>query len=395
MFVRLFYTLRKYGVPVSTRELIDLNKAVAEGLVFADQEEFYQLAKIVMVKDERYFDKFDRAMKDYFDGISTFDLDELLNQVHKLPKDWFDLELIEKHLTPEQREELKKAGSLEELMKMLEERLREQHKKHQGGNRMIGTGGTSPFGAYGDHPEGVRIGGPGRKRSAVKVWEQRQYRNLDDEQILGSRQMQMALRRLRKFARQGAAEELDIDGTIRETAKQGILDVQLVPERRNRIKVLMLFDIGGSMDAHIAQCEKLFSAAKTEFKTLEYFYFHNCLYDYVWKDNIRRSSSRMNTLDLFNTYGKDYRVIVVGDASMAPYELQSVGGSVEYMNDEAGHVWLKRLRQHFDKTAWLNPEEENYWQYTHTIGLIKQIFEDKMYPMTLKGIEDLTKYLAR
>ena len=246
MFVRLFYTLRKYGVPVSTRELIDLNQAVAAGLVFADQDEFYQLAKTVMVKDERYFDKFDRAMKDYFDGIATFDIDELLNQVHKLPKDWFDLELLEKHLTPEQREELKKAGSLEELMKMLEERLREQHKKHQGGNKMIGTGGTSPFGAYGDHPEGVRIGGPGRKRSAVKVWEQRQYRNLDDEQILGSRQMQMALRRLRKFARQGAAEELDIDGTIRETAKQGILDVQLVPERRNRIKVLMLFDVGGS-----------------------------------------------------------------------------------------------------------------------------------------------------
>ena len=201
MFVRLFYTLRKYGVPVSTRELIDLNQAVAARLVFADQDEFYQLAKTVMVKDERYFDKFDRAMKDYFDGIQSFDIDELLNQVHKLPKDWFDLELLEKHLTPEQREELKKAGSLEELMKMLEERLREQHKKHQGGNKMIGTGGTSPFGAYGDHPEGVRIGGPGRKRSAVKVWEQRQYRNLDDEQILGSRQMQMALRRLRKFAR--------------------------------------------------------------------------------------------------------------------------------------------------------------------------------------------------
>ena len=287
------------------------------------------------------------------------------------------------------------AAALEELMKMLEERLREQHKKHQGGNKMIGTGGTSPFGAYGDHPEGVRIGGPGRKRSAVKVWEQRKYQNLDDDQILGTRQMQMALRRLRKFARQGAAEELDIDGTIRETAKQGILDVQLVPERRNRIKVLMLFDVGGSMDSHIAQCEKLFSAAKTEFKTLEYFYFHNCLYDYVWKDNVRRSSTRMNTWDLFNTYGRDYRVIVVGDASMAPYELNSVGGSVEYMNDEAGNVWLQRLRNHFEKTAWLNPEEDRYWHYTHTIGLIKQIFEDHMYPMTLKGVEDMTKYLAR
>ena len=395
MFVRLFYTLRKYGIPVSTRELIDLNQAVSEGLVFADQNDFYQLVRTVMVKDERFFDKFDRAMKDYFDGIQTFDLDDLLKKVHQLPKDWFDLELLEKHLTPEQRAELLKAGSLEELMKMLEERLREQHKKHQGGNKMIGTGGTSPFGAFGDHTEGVRIGGPSRKKSAVKVWEQRNYQNLDDEQILGTRQMQMALRRLRKFARQGAAEELDINSTIYETAKQGILDVQMVPERRNRVKVLMLFDVGGSMDSHIAQCEKLFSAAKTEFKTLEYFYFHNCLYDYVWKDNFRRSSTKMNTWDLLNSYGRDYRVIVVGDASMAPYELKSVGGSVEYMNEEPGEVWLHRLRNHFEKTAWLNPEEQNYWHYTQTINQIKQIFEDHMYPMTLKGIEDLTKLLAR
>ena len=395
MFVRLFYTLRKYGVPVSTRELIDLNHAVAAGLAFADQHQFYQLTKTLMVKDERHFDKFDRAMKDYFDGIQTLELDQLLQQLHRLPKSWFDLELLEKNLTPEQRAELSKAGSLEALMKMLEERLREQHKKHQGGNKMIGTGGTSHFGAYGDHPEGVRIGGPGRKRSAVKVWEQRQYRNLDDDQLLGSRQMQLALRRLRKFARQGAAEELDIDSTIHATAKNGILDVQWVPERRNRVKVLMLFDVGGSMDAHIAQCEKLFSAAKTEFKSLEYFYFHNCLYDYVWKDNLRRSSTRLQTWDLLHTYGRDYRVIVVGDASMAPYEVTSRGGSVEYMNDEAGQVWLQRLRQHFDKTAWLNPEQASYWQYTHTIGLIKQIFEDHMYPMTLNGIEDMTRYLAR
>lgn len=395
MFVRLFYTLRKYGIPVSTRELIDLNHAVAAGLVFANLDEFYQLARTVMVKDERYFDKFDRAIKDYFEGLDTVDLDQLLEQVQQLPKEWFDLELLEKNLTEEQRELLEKAGSLDELMKMLEERLREQHKKHQGGNKMLGTGGTSPFGAYGDHPEGVRIGGPSRKKSAVKVWEQRKYRNLDDQQILGSRQMQMALRRLRKFARQGAAEELDVNNTIFETAKHGILDVQMMPERRNRIKVLMLFDIGGSMDAYIAQCEKLFSAAKSEFKTLEFFYFHNCIYDYVWKDNYRRSSSRMDTYDLFHTYARDYRVIVVGDASMAPYELSAAGGSVEYMNDESGEVWLKRLRQHFDKTAWLNPEQENYWNYTQTIERTKQIFEDKMYPMTLKGIEDMTRFLAR
>ena len=395
MFVRLFYTLRKYGIPVSTRELIDLNHAVAAGLVFADQEQFYQLTRTIMVKDERFFDKFDRAIQDYFQGIATFDLDQLLHQVQQLPKSWFDLELLEKNLTPEQRQALEKAGSLQELMKMLEQRLREQHKKHQGGNKMIGTGGTSPFGAYGDHPEGVRIGGPSRKRSAVKVWEQRKYRNLDTEQQLASRHMQMALRRLRQFARQGAAEELDIDATIQATAQQGLLDVQLRPERRNRVKVLMLLDVGGSMDAHIRQCEQLFSAAKNEFKSLEYFYFHNCLYDYVWKDNQRRSATRINTLDLFNTYARDYRVIVVGDASMAPYEVTSVGGSVEYMNDEAGQVWLQRLAQHFDKTAWLNPEQQSYWQYTYTIGLIKQIFDDHMYPMTLNGIEDMTRYLAR
>lgn len=395
MFVRLFYTLRKYGIPVSTRELIDLNHAVAAGLVFANQEQFYQLTRTIMVKDERFFDKFDRAMQDYFQGIATFDLDQLLHQVQQLPKSWFDLELFEKNLTPEQRDALQKAGSLQELMKMLEQRLREQHKKHQGGNKMIGTGGTSPFGAYGDHPEGVRIGGPSRKRSAVKVWEQRKYRNLDTEQQLASRHMQMALRRLRQFARQGAAEELDIDATIQATAQQGLLDVQLRPERRNRVKVLMLLDVGGSMDAHIRQCEQLFSAAKNEFKSLEYFYFHNCLYDYVWKDNQRRSATRLSTLDLFNTYARDYRVIVVGDASMAPYEVTSVGGSVEYMNDEAGQVWLQRLAQHFDKTAWLNPEQQNYWQYTYTIDLIKQIFDDHMYPMTLNGIEDMTRYLAR
>ncbi|WP_407409587.1 vWA domain-containing protein [Acinetobacter sp.] len=395
MFVRLFYTLRKYGIPVSTRELIDLNHAVAAGLVFADQEQFYQLTRTIMVKDERFFDKFDRAIQDYFQGIATFDLDQVLHQVQQLPKSWFDLELLEKNLTPEQRQALEKAGSLQELMKMLEQRLREQHKKHQGGNKMIGTGGTSPFGAYGDHPEGVRIGGPSRKRSAVKVWEQRKYRNLDTEQQLASRHMQMALRRLRQFARQGAAEELDIDATIQATAQQGLLDVQLRPERRNRVKVLMLLDVGGSMDAHIRQCEQLFSAAKNEFKSLEYFYFHNCLYDYVWKDNQRRSATRINTLDLFNTYARDYRVIVVGDASMAPYEVTSVGGSVEYMNDEAGQVWLQRLAQHFDKTAWLNPEQQSYWQYTYTIGLIKQIFDDHMYPMTLNGIEDMTRYLAR
>ncbi len=395
MFVNLFYLLRRYGVPVSTTELLDLNAALAAGVVFADREALYRLIRLCMVKDERHFDKFDRAMTAYFDGVDTLDTDALLKQLHAIPKDWLDLELLEKNLTPEQRDALKKAGSLDELMRQLEERLREQHQKHQGGNRMIGTGGTSPFGAYGDHPEGVRIGGPGRKKSAVKVWEQRQYRDLDDSQILDTRQMQMALRRLRRFARQGTPDELDIDHTIHATARQGLLDIQMQPERRNRVKVLMLFDIGGSMDAHIHTCEKLFSAARNEFKTLEFFYFHNCLYDHVWKDNSRRSSSRVATWELLHTYGRDYRVIFVGDASMAPYELTSPGGSVEYMNDEAGVVWLQRVRQHFTKTAWLNPENEQYWHYTQTIGAIRQIFEQHMFPMTLKGIEDMTRHLAR
>ncbi len=395
MFVQLFYLLRQYGVPVSTTELLDLNAALAAGLVFADRDELYQLIRLCMVKDERYFDKFDRAMKAYFDGLDSLDSDALMAQLRQLPRDWLDLELLEKNLSPEQRAELEKAGSLEELMRMLEERLREQQKKHQGGNRMIGTGGTSPFGAYGDHPEGVRIGGPGRKRSAAKVWEQRQYRDLDDSQILDTRQMQLALRRLRRFARQGTPDELDIDHTISATARQGLLDIQMRPERRNRVKVLMLFDIGGSMDAHIHTCEKLFSAARNEFRQLEFFYFHNCLYDHVWKDNLRRASSRLSTWDLLHTYGRDYRVIFVGDASMAPYELTSPGGSVEYMNDEAGVVWLQRMRQHFTKTAWLNPEDEKYWHYTQTIGVVKQLFEQHMFPMTLKGIEDMTRYLAR
>lgn len=395
MFVNLFYTLRQYGVPVSTRELLDLNGALQAGVVFADREELYRLIRLTMVKDERHFDKFDRGMKAYFDGVDSLDTDELLGKMHQLPEDWLKLAIDEKNLTPEQREMLEKYGSLEELMKALQERLEEQHKKHQGGNRMIGTGGTSPFGAFGDHPEGVRIGGPGRKKSAVKVWEKRQYKNLDDNNLMGTRQMQIALRRLRKFARSGSPDELDIDDTISKTAQKGMLDIQMRPERRNRIKVLMLFDIGGSMDAHVEACERLFSAAKNEFKTLEFFYFHNCLYDYVWTDNLRKTTTMMKTWDLLHKYGKDYRVIFVGDASMAPYELFSVGGSVEYMNDEAGVTWLKRMHNHFEKTAWINPENPQYWDYTKTIEGIKQIFEDKMYPMTLAGIEDMTKELAR
>ncbi|OBX62165.1 hypothetical protein A9299_02820 [Moraxella osloensis] len=395
MFLNLFYTLRTYGVPVSTRELLDLYALLETGIVFADREQFYELIRLCMVKDEKYFDKFDRAMADYFDGIDTLDIDELMAKLGNIPKEWLELKLDPNNLTEAQRRLLKKYGSLEELMQALEERLKEQKERHQGGNKWVGTGGSSPFGAYGDHPEGIRVGGESRKRSAVKVWEQRKYRDLDTDNQLETRSMQMALRKLRKFARDGAADELDIGSTIKKTAQKGMLDVQLRPERRNRVKVLMLFDIGGSMDSYIEACERLFAAAKNEFKTLEFFYFHNCVYEYVWTENARRSASAIPTLDVLHKYGSDYRVIFVGDAAMSPYELLSVGGSVEYMSQDTGQAWLKRITDHFDKVAWLNPEAPSYWQYTQTIGLIKDIMQGHMYPMTLHGIEDMTKYLAR
>ena len=395
MFINLFYTLRTYGVPVSTRELLDLYALLETGIVFADREQFYELIRLCMVKDEKYFDKFDRAMADYFEGIDTLDIDELMAKLGDIPKEWLELKLDPNNLTEAQRRLLKKYGSLEALMQALEERLKEQKERHQGGNKWVGTGGSSPFGAYGDHPEGVRVGGESRKRSAVKVWEQRKYRDLDTDNQLETRSMQMALRKLRKFARDGAADELDIGSTIKKTAQKGMLDVQLRPERRNRVKVLMLFDIGGSMDSYIEACERLFAAAKNEFKTLEFFYFHNCVYDYVWTENARRNASAVPTLEVLHKYGSDYRVIFVGDAAMSPYELLSVGGSVEYMSQDTGQAWLKRITNHFDKVAWLNPETPSYWQYTQTIGLIKDIMQGHMYPMTLHGIEDMTKYLAR
>lgn len=395
MFINLFYTLRTYGVPVSTRELLDLYALLETGIVFADREQFYELIRLCMVKDEKYFDKFDRAMADYFEGIDTLDIDELMAKLGDIPKEWLELKLDPNNLTEAQRRLLKKYGSLEALMQALEERLKEQKERHQGGNKWVGTGGSSPFGAYGDHPEGIRVGGESRKRSAVKVWEQRKYRDLDTDNQLETRSMQMALRKLRKFARDGAADELDIGSTIKKTAQKGMLDVQLRPERRNRVKVLMLFDIGGSMDSYIEACERLFAAAKNEFKTLEFFYFHNCVYEYVWTENARRSASAIPPLDVLHKYGSDYRVIFVGDAAMSPYELLSVGGSVEYMSQDTGQAWLKRITDHFDKVAWLNPEAPSYWQYTQTIGLIKDIMQGHMYPMTLHGIEDMTKYLAR
>lgn len=392
MLVHFYQTLRQFQVPTSIRELIDLNAALKTGLVYADQEAFYQLAKLVLVKDERHYDKFDRAFKAYFDGLEGLSLDDFSKQI---PEDWLRKEL-EKQLSPEELAELQKAGSLEELLKKFLERLNEQEKRHQGGNKMIGTGGTSPFGAYGANPEGIRMAGPSRNKSAVKVWEKREFRNLDDNVELGIRNIKLALRRLRRFARQGAEEILDIDDTIRHTAHNaGMLDIKLVAERKNRVKVLLFFDIGGSMDPYVRTCEELFSAAKTEFKHLEFFYFHNFIYESVWKNNFRRWSERTSIYDIIHKYGSDYRVIFVGDASMSPYEIQAVGGSVEHFNEEPGAVWMQRLTHHFQKVVWLNPEPEKHWKMTPSTEMTQQLLDQRMHPLTLKGIEDAMKYLSK
>ena len=392
MLINFFFTLREHRVPTTIRELLDLLQALEQGVVYASIDEFYLLSRAVLVKDEKHFDKFDRAFAKYFEGIDSID-PELLTKA--IPEDWLRKE-IEKNLSPEELAELQKTGSLEKLMEQLRERLEEQHKRHQGGNRMVGTGGTSPFGGYGANPEGVRLTGPSRNKSAVKVWEKREFRNLDDSVELGIRNIKVALRRLRKFTRTGVAEELDIDDTIRSTAhKAGLLDIKMVPERKNKVKVLLFFDVGGSMDPHIKLCEELFSAARTEFKHMEYFYFHNFIYEGVWRDNFRRWSERTSVWDIIHKFGPDYRVVFVGDASMSPYEIMSVGGSVEHFNEEPGAVWMQRLTQHFQKLIWLNPEPQRAWSGTQSILQARQLVGDRMYPLTIKGIEEGMKYLSK
>ena len=392
MLSNLFFTLKKYQVPVSIREYLDLLTALNEHLVFADSEEFYRLARICLVKDEKHFDKFDRAFKHFFDGLDTL-ANPLANAA--IPEDWLRKE-IEKNLSAEELAQIEKMGSLEKLMEEFEKRLQEQHKRHQGGNRMVGTGGTSPYGAYGANPEGVRLAGPSRNKTAVKVWEKREFKNLDDSLELGTRNLQVALRRLRRFARQGAEEELDINDTIKSTAhKGGLLDIKLVPERKNRVKVLIFFDVGGSMDPYVEVCEALFSAARSEFKHLHYFYFHNFIYESVWQDNNRRWSERLPIWDIIHKYGSDYRVIFVGDATMSPYEILSAGGSAEHFNEEAGAVWMQRLCQHFHKVVWLNPEPERAWQMTQSIQHVRKLLDERMYALTLQGLEAATKYLSK
>jgi len=395
MLVQFFFTLRKYRLPVSLRELLDLINALKKGVIFADVDAFYHLARTIMVKDETHFDRFDKAFSDYFSGIADLDLLESLKQQHNLPEDWLRKE-FEKHLSDEEKAQLKAMGGLDELMKTLKERLEEQQKRHAGGNKWVGTGGTSPFGAYGYNPEGVRIGQDGnRNRQAVKVWDKREYKNLDTDREIGSRTIKLALKKLRKFARTGASDTLDLNETIRATAKQGgMLDVKMAPERHNAVKILMLFDIGGSMDDYIHTCEELFSAAQSEFKHLEFYYFHNCLYEHVWQDNARRHSNVIDTMTLVNKFTSDYKVIFVGDATMGPYEIAYPGGSVEHYNEEPGSAWLSRVTNHFDKVAWLNPQPVEHWPYYQSIGFIKELMNNRMYALSLDGISRAIKELS-
>jgi uncharacterized protein len=385
MFLPFFETLRSSGIPVSLRECLSFLEGMAQGIVTYDAEGFYYLARTAMVKDERHLDRFDRAFAQSFQGLEAITADQVLDAID-LPRTWLE-KLAEKHLTAEERAEIQALGGFDALMETLRKRLEEQRGRHQGGNKWVGTAGTSPFGAYGYNPEGVRIGqDQSRHQRAVKVWDRREFRNLDDQVELGTRNIKVALRRLRKWARDGAAEELDLDGTIRATADHGYLDVQTRPERRNAVKVLLFLDIGGSMDPYVKVMEELFSAARAEFKHLVPFYFHNCLYEGVWRDNKRRWDAQTPTAEVLRTYGADYKCLFVGDAAMSPYEILHPGGANEHWNPEAGQVWLQRACQQWPHHLWINPVAEAHWPYSHSTRLIAEIFSNRMVPMTLEGI---------
>lgn len=394
MFIPFFLELKAARVPVSLREYLSLLEGMEAGLVEYDVEGFYYLARAVLVKDERNIDRFDQVFAHVFKGVEALSGESAVD-VANLPEEWLQ-RLADKHLTEDEKKLIEALGGFDKLMETLKKRLEEQKGRHQGGSKWIGTAGTSPFGAYGYNPEGVRIGQhESRNRRAVKVWDKREFRNFDDSVELGTRNIKVALKRLRRWVREGAAEELDLPGTIHSTAEHGYLDVQTRPERRNAVKLLMFFDVGGSMDDHIRIVEELFSAARAEFRQLEYFYFHNCLYEGVWKDNRRRHAEVIPTFDVLHRYGPDYKAIFVGDAAMSPYEIAHPGGSVEHWNQEAGAVWLQRALQQWPSTVWLNPSEERLWSYTHSINMIRQIFGDRMFPLTLSGLEAATKALSR
>jgi len=389
MLIDFFYALRDAKVPVTIREFLTLLEALQRQVIAPSLDEFYYLSRLTLVKDEAHFDKFDRAFGAYFKGVNA-----VFDEKAEIPLDWL-LQRFERELTPEQKAALQKLG-YDKLQQRLAELLKEQHGRHEGGSKWIGTGGTSPFGNGGTNPEGIRIGGQSRNRTAVKVWEQRSFRDYDAERELGTRNIKVALRRLRRFARTGAAEELALDDTIRATASNaGYLDIRMQPERKNRIKVVMLLDVGGSMDDHVERVEELFSASKSEFKNMEFYYFHNCVYDYLWKNNRRRHSERFPTWDVLRTYPADTRLIFVGDATMSPYEVLAPGGSVEYNNEEAGAAWLARFTNAFPKFAWLNPEPENLWQYRQSIAVIRQIMNNRMFPITLEGLERAMRLLSK
>ncbi len=391
MLTNFFFTLKQHQVPVSIREYLTLLDALKHEVIGPNIDEFYHLARTSLVKDESHFDKFDRAFASFYKGIES-----AAGPEHEIPLDWLRKQ-AELNLSPEEKALIESLGGWDELMKRFKERLLEQKDRHQGGNKWIGTAGTSAFGAYGFNPEGIRIGQDrSRNRSAVKVWDQREFQNLDGDVQLGTRNMKVALRRLRRFAREGAAEELDLDSTIDKTARNaGFLDLQLRPERHNAVKVLLLLDIGGSMDEHSRLCSELFSAARSEFKHLEFYYFHNCVYDFVWADNGRRHGERTKTWDLMHKFNHDYRLIFVGDATMSPYEILRPGGSLEYMNEEAGADWLKRLTNVYQRTVWLNPTPEEGWGHHHTIEIIRELMAGRMFPLTLGGLSKAMKSLTR
>ncbi len=394
MFLPFFDKLRKAGVPVSLREYLAFLEGMQAGLVTYDVEGFYYLARCAMVKDERHLDKFDRAFAASFEGLEQISTDEVLKAVD-LPEDWLR-KMAQKHLSAAEMAEIEALGGFDKLMETLKERLKEQEGRHQGGSKWIGTAGTSPFGAYGYNPEGVRIGQKqSRHQRAVKVWDKREFRNLDDSVELGTRNIKVALKRLRSWARDSAHEELDLDGTIRATAEQGYLDVKTRPERRNAVKILLFLDVGGSMDAHIKVVEELFSAARAEFKHMEYYYFHNCLYEGLWRDNARRWDAQIPTPEVLRTYGSDYKAVFVGDAAMSPYEVAYKGGANEHWNEETGETWLRRAREQWPHNLWINPTPEAQWRYTQSTRMIHEIFEGRMVPMTLEGITRGMKELGR
>ena len=392
MFIGFLHQLKEAGVPVSIREYLDFLSGLDKGITNLNTNSFYHFARASLVKDERHYDRFDRTFSEFFEGALKKG-GEILNNI---PEEWIK-DALQKNLTAEDKEKIESLGGWDKLLETLKERLEEQKKRHQGGNKWIGTGGTSPFGSGGYNPEGIRIGNEGKRQGrAVKVWEKRLWTNFDDKKTLGIRDIRVAVRRLRHFARTGTPDEFDLNGTISATANNGgYLDVKMMPERKNRVKLLLFLDVGGSMDPYIQACEELFSASKSEFKDLEHFYFHNCPYEILWKNNPRSSEDIISTWDIIRKYGSDYRVLFVGDASMSPYEVAYAGGSIEHWNEEAGSVWLERITSHFDSVAWLNPETKKIWNSSASNKMIREIFEEKMYEMNLSGIEEAMKALSR